>query len=155
MLSTYLISTHLQSKSVAISLLRYPNFCYKTHLLSSQLWSHSFAIKPHLLSSLNCFRHICYQASLAIKEICYRSSVATNNFDTIIICYQLSFSTCSRSLYLPILKIKIVLLPHVKEQTFLKIAIANNYLYFHYKDKANNTQATYRCQKCSKGCKDD
>ena len=79
-LSTHLLLTHLQSKSVAISLLRYPNFCYQTHLLSSQLWSHSFAIKPHLLSSLNCFRHICYQASLAIRPICYQSSVAINNF---------------------------------------------------------------------------
>ena len=29
----------------------------------------------------------------------------------------------------------------------------NNYLYFHYKDKVNNTQATYRCQKYRNGCK--
>ena len=29
----------------------------------------------------------------------------------------------------------------------------NKYLYFHYKDKVNNTQATYRCQKYRNGCK--
>ena len=71
--------------SLAISLtcyplICYPNICYQTHLLSTQLRSHSFAIKPHLLSSLNCFRHICYQASLAIRPICNQSSIAINNF---------------------------------------------------------------------------
>ena len=54
--------------------------CYQTHLLSTHLLSHSFAIKPHLLSGLNSYRHTCYQASLAIRAICYQSSVAINNF---------------------------------------------------------------------------
>ena len=29
----------------------------------------------------------------------------------------------------------------------------NKYLYFHYKDKTYNTQATYRCQIYRNGCK--
>ena len=29
----------------------------------------------------------------------------------------------------------------------------NNYLYFHYKNKVNITQVTYRCQKYRNGCK--
>ena len=75
----------LAINSFAISLTCYPlTFyqltCYQTHLLSTQLLSHSFAIKPHLLSGLNCYLHTCYQASLAIRPICYESSVAINNF---------------------------------------------------------------------------
>ena len=86
LLSTHFLSTHLQSKSVAISLQCYPNICYQTHLLSTQLWSHSFAIKPHLLSSLNCYRHIYFQASIAIKPhllsslICYAVLTSIDTF---------------------------------------------------------------------------
>ena len=80
LLSTHFLSTHLQSKSVAISLQCYPNICYQTHLLSTQLWSHSFAIKPHLLCSLNFYRHIYFQASLANRPTCHQSSVTINNF---------------------------------------------------------------------------
>ena len=75
----------LAINSLAISLTCYPLTCYQltcyqTHLLSTQLLSHSFAIKSHLLSGLNCYRHTCNQASLAIRPICYQSSVAINNF---------------------------------------------------------------------------
>ena len=66
--------------SLAISLTCYPLTCYQTHLLATQLLSHSFAIKHHLLSGLNCYRHTCYQASLAISPICYQQSIAINNF---------------------------------------------------------------------------
>ena len=72
LLLTHLLSTHLQSKSVAISLTYYPNICLQTHLLSTQLRSHSFAI-------------ICYPAStaidtFAIRPICFQFSVAINNY---------------------------------------------------------------------------
>ena len=79
LLSNHLLSTNLQLKSAAISFQYYPDICYQTHLLSTLLRSHLFAIKPHLLSILNCYRHICFQASLAIRLTCYQSSVAINN----------------------------------------------------------------------------
>ena len=74
-----MLSTHLLSASLAISLTCYPLTCYQTHLLSTQLLSHSFAIKPHLLSGLNCYRHTCYQANLLSipscnQQFCYQSS---------------------------------------------------------------------------------
>ena len=74
--------------SLAISLTCYPLTCYQTHLLSTQLISHSFAIKPHLLSGLNCYRHTCYQANLLsiLSHFCYQSSFAVK------------FSPCSQSL---------------------------------------------------------
>ena len=101
----HLLSTHLQSKSVAIGLTCYPNICYQTHLLSTQLWSHLFAIKPHLLSRLNCYLNICYQThflstqlwphSFAIKPHLLLSKFAINSqlqstiLPLIIICYKI------------------------------------------------------------------
>ena len=86
----HLLSTHLQSKSVAIGLTCYPNICYQTHLLSTLnsvvitfiCYQASFAIQAQLLSkhllsnsfSINSVvtTFICYQTSLAIKQICYQ-----------------------------------------------------------------------------------
>ena len=91
----HLLSTHFQSKSVAISLQCYLNICYQTHSLSTQLRTHSFAIKPHLLSCL-----ICYPASSAIRAhllsslICYQFSVAGQRWVCNIYICNLCLSVC-------------------------------------------------------------
>ena len=77
----------------------HPNICYQTHLLSTQLQSHSFAIKPHLPSGLNCFQHICYQAMhLLSGQFVINPQQQSTILLSIIICYQIL--TSYQSLFL-------------------------------------------------------
>ena len=73
---------------------RYPNTCYQTHLLSTQFRSHSFAIRPqllstHLLSSLTCSQANLLSILKCNQQFCYQSSFA------------IKFLTSSQSLLLP------------------------------------------------------
>ena len=76
-----LLSASSAIQRFAIKLIYYQLSCDHIHLLSSLIcYQASFAIKPHLLSSLNFYRHIYFQASLANRPTSYQSSVAINNF---------------------------------------------------------------------------
>ena len=102
----HLLSTHFQSKSVAISysaiqtfaikLIYYQLSCEHIHLLSSLIcYPALFAIRPHLLSCL-----ICYPASSAIRAhllsslICYQFSVAGQRWVCNIYICNLCLSVC-------------------------------------------------------------
>ena len=129
-----------------------------SHLLSIHLLSAS--LSPHLLSNsftINsvAFTFICYQASVAINNFVINHNLLSNfrlalnqyfsvffhknppkkwkNFSKFGILQFLANFSWAWS--------RLVLLPQVKVQNLLKDS--NNYLYFHYKDKVNNTQATY------------
>ena len=164
----------LHRKQERSTIICYQLTCYQPHLLSPHLLSehlrsHSFAIKPHLLSSLNCYRHICYQASLAIRPFCNQSSIAINNFAInhhLLSNFRLAldpyfnqfFPLKIRKKFLKILEFFILwqtLRGHGTGSFCTNLLKdSNNYLYFHQKDLGKQyTGHLYRCQKYKNGCK--
>ena len=151
--------------------------CNQNQLLSASLAIQTFAIKLiyyqlsgdqiHLISSL-----IYYLASTAIDTFAINPKMQSIILLSIIICIK--FSTSSQSLFLPIFFLLKICKRNGKISQHLEFFILwqtlrghgtgsfcclkilkdiNKYLYFHYKDKTYNTQATYRCQIYRNGCK--